>query len=216
MLLLSCFSFLFVPIWGNFCFILFYSESSFLFRASSLLLVVLIASLDTGPSEKVSPFWRDFTLFVFHPRHNTPMLASVSVPVPQTAKHHCRSSGRTHWSEKALQYTKRVLWSPQVDATKHTVWISVRTRECVCVCGTALLWQKFHLTCVSVYECVLCVLILFSTGTEVSLAKRSPLLLLSSLVLCVQGKADWLTDKLMALMQCTASFFHFQSIWSIF
>lgn len=63
---------------------------------------------------------------------------------------------------------------------------------CVCVCDTALLWQKFHLTCVSVYECVLCVLILFSTGMEVSLAKRSPLLLLSSLVFVLRGK---LTDR---------------------
>lgn len=26
--------------------------------------------------------------------------------------------------------------------------------EEVCVCDTALLWQKFHLTSVSVYECV--------------------------------------------------------------
>lgn len=50
--------------------------------------------------------------------------------------------------------------------------------------------KKFHLTCVSVYECVLCVFILFSIGVEVLLAKRSLLLLFSSLVSRVQGKAD--------------------------
>lgn len=54
--------------------------------------------------------------------------------------------------------------------------------------------KKFHLTCVSVYECVLCVFILFSIGVEVLLAKRSLLLLFSSLVSRVQGKADWQTD----------------------
>lgn len=47
--------------------------------------MVFIASEDMGPSENVSPFRRVFTLFVFHLRHNTPTLASVSVPVPQTA-----------------------------------------------------------------------------------------------------------------------------------
>lgn len=193
MLLLSCFSFLFVPIWGNFCFILFYSESSFLFRASSLLLVVLIASLDTGPSEKVSPFWRDFTLFVFHPRHNTPMLASVSVPVPQTAKHHCRSSGRTHWSEKALQYTKRVLWSPQVDATKHTVWISVRTRECVCVwyCTTLAKISPNVRECV--WVCFVCIdFIFYWHGGVVGEALPASLVKLFGVV--CSGES-WLTDR---------------------
>ena len=45
--------------------------------------MVLISSEDVGPSENVSPLEEFFALF--HLRHNTPTLASVSVPIPQTA-----------------------------------------------------------------------------------------------------------------------------------
>lgn len=139
--------------------------------------------------------------FLFHLRHNTPTLASVVLLVPQTAT---IAGVRVEHTEVKNHYnTLNGYRDHHKSIPPHTHSL----KKCVCVCDTALLWQKFHLTCVSVYECVLCVLILFSIGMEVLLVKRSLLLLLSSLVSCVQGKADGLTDKPMALMQCTASFF---------
>lgn len=111
----------------------------------------------------------------FHRQQNT--TAGVQVEHTEVKKHYNTLNGYCDHHKSTPPHTQFEL------ACAHA-------SVCVCVCGTALLWQKFHLMCVSVYECVLCILILFSTGTEVSLAKRSPLLLLSSLVLCVQGKAD--------------------------
>lgn len=46
--------------------------------------MAFIASKDMCPSEKVSPFLKSFR-FVFHLRHITPTLASLLVPVSQTA-----------------------------------------------------------------------------------------------------------------------------------
>lgn len=82
---------------------------------------------------------------------------------------------------------------------------------CVRVCDAALLWQKFHLTCVSVCECVfVCInFISYWHGGVVGEALPASLVKLFSVV--CSGESC-LTDKLMALMQCTASFFHFQSI----
>ena len=157
-------------------------------------------------------FRRVFTLFVFHIQtKHSPTLAGVSVPVPQTAN--TTAGVQVEHTEVKKHYNTL---NGYCDHHKSTPPRPQFEEVCARVCDTALLWQKSHLTCVSVYECVLCVFIFNLTGMKVSLARRSPLLLLSSLLLCVQGKADWLTDKLMALMQCTASFFHFQSIWSIF
>lgn len=113
---------------------------------------------------------------------------ALSVPVHQTAN--TTAGVQVEHTEVKKHYnTLNGYCDHHKSIPPHTHGLKKRVCR-ACVCDTALLWQKFYLTCVSVYECVLCVLILFSTGVEVSLAKRSPLLLLSSLVLCVQGKVD--------------------------
>jgi len=66
---------------------------------------------------------------VSHLRHDTPTLASVSVPVPQTANATAGVQVEHTEVKKHLQYTKRVLWSPRT----HTVWRSVL---CVWYCTT--------------------------------------------------------------------------------
>lgn len=123
---------------GLFCFILFL----FLFCVSSVWWFSL--RLRTWVSVRMSCFfWRVFTLC---------LISDTTLrrwPSYQSQFHrrqtHGRSSGRTHWSEKALLYTKRVLWSPRVDnhhthSFKRCVWycttlakISSDVRECVWV-----------------------------------------------------------------------------------
>lgn len=142
----------------------------------------------------MSRLFEEFSLCLcFIPDNNTPSLASISVTAPQTAN--TTAGVQVEHTEVKKHYNTLTGYCDHHEPMPPRT----RSNEDVCVCVsvraryTALLWQKFHRACASVCESVfLCVLILFSTGMEVSLAKRSPLLSLSSLALCVWGK---LTDR---------------------
>lgn len=124
---------------GLFCFILFL----FLFCVSSVWWFSL--RLRTWVSVRMSCFfWRVFTLC---------LISDTTLrrwPSYQSQFHrrqtHGRSSGRTHWSEKALLYTKRVLWSPRVD-NHHTQFQKV----CVILhySGKNFIWCAW--VCMSVF-----------------------------------------------------------------
>lgn len=141
MLLLS---FFFCCCLGNFVFILFYSEYLFFIGTSSVRWLSL--RLRTWVPVRRSRLFEEFPLCVSSLTHHSDAGQHIG-PSSTDSKHHGRSSGRTHWSEKALQYTKRVLWSPRVD-NHHTQFEEMCVRAILHYSGKNFTWRAW--ACMSV------------------------------------------------------------------
>lgn len=147
-------------------------------------LVVFIASKGHGSQWECLAFLKSFhscLCFISDTQHSD--AGQRLGPSSIDSKHHCRSSGRTHWSEKALQYTKRVLWSPCTHSLK----------KCVCAwyCTTLAKISPDVRECV--WVCFVCIHFIFYWHRGV-VGEALPASLVKLLVLCVQGKADWQTN----------------------